>query len=115
MPQAFTRIGVADRFEFDIIGPNYEAVRAYAPRSAGSDRYGVDDSGLGFKYEFVPTGKWTIGVDGLYTAPNGSKFLTAGSASYTGNLRCVVRIELRDEHRNDDCPRVHRPPRRWPP
>ena len=85
-PQAFTRIGVADRFEFDVIGPNYEAVRNYASRSASNSQNGVDDSGLGFKYEFEPVGKWTVGVDGLYTAPNGSKFDTAGSASYTGNL-----------------------------
>ena len=85
-PQAFTRVGVAPRFEFDLIGPNYEAVRSYAPRGAGAQQYGVTDSGFGFKYEFVPTGKWTLAVDGLYTAPTGSKFLTAGSASYTGNF-----------------------------
>lgn len=85
-PQTFTRVGVAPRFEFDLIGPNYEAIRSYAAHAASSEQYGVDDSGLGFKYEFVPTGKWTLAIDGLYTGPNGSKFLTAGNASYTGNL-----------------------------
>lgn len=85
-PQAFTRIGVAPRFEFDLIGPNYDATRSYAPRTIASDQYGVFDSGLGFKYEFPPSGKWTVAVDGLYTAPNGSRSLTAGSASYTGNF-----------------------------
>lgn len=85
-PQTFTRIGVAPRFEFDVIGPNYETIRSYAPDAVGAARYGVGDSGLGFKYEFVPTGKWTVAIDGLYTAPNGSTFLTAGGASYTGNV-----------------------------
>lgn len=85
-PQSFTRVGVAPRFEFDLIGPNYEAVRSYAPHSTSAEQYGVADSGLGFKYEFVPTGRWTLAVDGLHTAPTGSKTLTAGSASYTGNF-----------------------------
>jgi hypothetical protein len=84
-PQAFTRVGVAPRFEVDVIGPNYEAVRSYSAHASG-DEYGVDDSGLGFKYEFAPSGKWTVAVDGLYTSPSGSTFLTAGSASYTANL-----------------------------
>ncbi|MGA8535167.1 MAG: hypothetical protein WB615_13755 [Candidatus Tumulicola sp.] len=47
---------------------------------------GVADSGLGFKYEIPPTGRWTFAFDGLYTGPNGSKFLTAGNATLTGNL-----------------------------
>jgi hypothetical protein len=85
VPQAFTRVGVAPRFELDVIGPNYEAERSYTPNS-NVVRNGVDDSGFGFKYEFVPNGSWTVAVDGLYTAPNGSAFLTAGGASYTGNL-----------------------------
>ncbi len=85
-PQAFTRLGVAPRFEFDIVGPTYQATRSYGTDARSVGQYGVDDSGFGFKYEFVPSGKWTVAVDGLYTAPNGSNFLTAGSASYTGNL-----------------------------
>jgi hypothetical protein len=86
VPQNFLRLGVAQRFELDVIGPNYERTRSYGAGSPGMVTNGVTDSGLGFKYEFVPTGKWTLGIDGLYTGPNGSSFLTAGNATYTGNL-----------------------------
>ena len=86
VPQNFLRIGVAQRFELDVIGPNYERTRSYGRGSPGTVTNGVTDSGLGFKYEFAPVGRWTLGVDGLYTGPNGSTFLTAGNATYTGNL-----------------------------
>jgi hypothetical protein len=86
VPQTFVRIGVAARFEVDVIGPNYEGVRAYSPGARGSDLHGVTDSGLGFKYELAPTGRWTVAFDGLYTGPNGSTFLTAGDATLTGNF-----------------------------
>jgi hypothetical protein len=86
VPQNFLRLGVAQQFELDVIGPNYERTRTYGGGVAGSVTNGVTDSGLGFKYEFTPTGRWTLGVDGLYTGPNGSTFLTAGNATYTGNL-----------------------------
>jgi hypothetical protein len=84
VPQNFLRIGAATRFELDVIGPNYVATREY-PGTSGVT-HGVTDSGLGFKYELPPEGRWTIGFDGLYTGPNGSPFLTAGSATLTGNL-----------------------------
>ncbi|MBV8147713.1 MAG: hypothetical protein JO092_01320 [Candidatus Eremiobacteraeota bacterium] len=84
--QTFVRIGVATRFEVDVIGPNYEGVRSYSPSTPGSDLHGVTDSGLGFKYELAPTGRWTVAFDGLYTGPNGSRFLTAGNATLTGNF-----------------------------
>jgi hypothetical protein len=86
VPQNFLRVGVAPRFELDIIGPNYVGVRAYAPGRAGSVNHGVADSGLGFKYEMPPSGRWVVAFDGLYTGPNGSPFLTAGSATLTGNF-----------------------------
>lgn len=86
VPQNFLRIGVANRFEVDVIGPNYESVRTYAPGAIGGVQSGVTDSGLGFKYELPPAGRWTIAFDGLYTGPNGSAFLTAGNATLTGNL-----------------------------
>jgi hypothetical protein len=86
IPQAFVRLGVANRFELDLVGPNYEAVRAYTPRKSPKVRYGVSDSGLGFKYEFYQTGRYTVAVDGLYFGPNGSSFLTAGNATLSGNL-----------------------------
>jgi len=84
--QAFTRIGAANRFELDVIGPNYEGMRAYAPERSSAVEHGVTDSGLGFKYELPPSGKWSVAFDGLYTGPNGSPFLTAGNATLTGNL-----------------------------
>lgn len=86
VPQNFLRIGAANRFEFDVIGPNYIGVRSYAPGEPGTTQHGVADSGLGLKYELPPTGRWTIGFDGLYTGPNGSPFLSAGNATLTGNL-----------------------------
>lgn len=87
VPQSFLRIGVAPNFELDVIGPNYIATRAYGPGVAsGSTAYGVSDSGLGFKYELPPQGRWTFGVDGLVLPPNGSKSLTAGHTTYTANL-----------------------------
>jgi hypothetical protein len=86
VPQAFTRVGVANRFEFDIIGPNYIGTRAYTSSTPSLVQYGVADSGIGFKYELPPAGKFSMAFDGLYTGPNGSKFLTAGSATLTGNL-----------------------------
>lgn len=86
VPQNFLRIGVADRFEFDVIGPNYQGVRTYGPGIPSTTLHGVDDSGLGFKYELPPSGRWAVAFDGLYTGPNGSEFLTAGNATITGNL-----------------------------
>lgn len=84
--QNFLRVGVASRFELDVIGPNYVGVRSYQPGNAGTVNRGIADYGGGFKYELPPVGRWTLAFDGLYTAPNGSTFLTAGSATITGNL-----------------------------
>ncbi|MGA8574373.1 MAG: hypothetical protein WB609_01640 [Candidatus Cybelea sp.] len=84
VPQTFFRVGAATRFELDVVGPNYVATRAYPGSSAVT--HGVTDSGLGFKYELPPEGRWTLAFDGLWTSPNGSPFLTAGSATLTGNL-----------------------------
>ncbi len=86
VPQNFLRVGVATRFELDVIGPNYVATRTYQPSEPSVVTHGVTDSGLGFKYELPPAGRWTIGFDGLYTGPNGSPFLTNGSTTLTGNL-----------------------------
>jgi hypothetical protein len=86
VPQNFLRMGVATRFELDVIGPNYEGLRSYSPMVSGSPIYGVVDSGLGFKYELQPFGRWSVAFDGLYTGPNGSPRLTAGNATLTGNL-----------------------------
>ncbi|MEO6835854.1 MAG: hypothetical protein ABI231_08110 [Candidatus Tumulicola sp.] len=86
VPQNFLRLGAAPRFELDVIGPNYERTRAFAPGTPDSVTSGVADSGLGFKYELPPSGRWGIAFDGLYTPPNGSTFLTAGNATLVGNL-----------------------------
>lgn len=85
-PQNFLRVGVAPRFELDIAGPNYAATRTFAAGVPDRVTDGVTDSGLGLKYEFVPSGKWTEAVDLLDTPPNGSPFLTSGSATLTGNF-----------------------------
>ncbi len=86
VPQNFLRIGLATRFEFDVIGPNYEGIRSYAPHSDGTTTHGVTDSGLGVKYELPQSGRWTLAFDGLYTGPNGSPALTAGNATLTANF-----------------------------
>lgn len=84
VPQNFLRVGAATRFELDVVGPNYVATRTYPNPSELT--HGVTDSGLGFKYELPPSARWTLAFDGIYTGPNGSPFLTAGSATLTGNF-----------------------------
>jgi Putative MetA-pathway of phenol degradation len=86
IPQAFTRIGVAPRFELDVIGPNYVATRAYDGITPVARTSGVTDSGVGGKYELAASKRWIVGIDGLFTPPTGSTFLTAGSSTITGNL-----------------------------
>jgi hypothetical protein len=86
VPQNFLRLGIASRFELDVIGPNYARVRTYAPDRPDEITSGVTDSGLGFKAELPPAGRWGIAFDGLYLPPTGSPFLTAGNATFTGNL-----------------------------
>lgn len=85
-PQNFLRLGVATRFELDVIGPNYVRTRSFAAGIPDEVTSGVTDSGLGFKAELPPAGRWGIAFDGLYLPPNGSPFLTAGNATFTGNL-----------------------------
>jgi hypothetical protein len=85
-PQNFLRLGVAKGFEFDVIGPNYESTRTFPQGGRDAVTSGVTDSGLGFKYQIPTAGRWTVGIDGLYTGPNGSQFLTAGNATLTGNF-----------------------------
>lgn len=79
--QDYTRFGVRDRFELDVIAPNYNRVSA-----AGVFTHGYNDAGLAFKYEFVPKTKFTWGVDGILTAATGSNGFSAGAPGYTGNL-----------------------------
>jgi hypothetical protein len=76
-PQNFLRLGLRPRFELDVIGPNELNQRRIS---------GAADSGLGFKYELPPRGRFTIGIDGLYTGPNGNAAFSAGNASLAGNL-----------------------------
>ncbi len=86
VPQSFIRLGILPRFEVDINGPNYETVRTFATQRPDSVASGVADYGIGFKYELPPSQRWTVAFDGLYTGPNGSPFLTAGSGTLTGNF-----------------------------
>lgn len=86
VPQTFLRFGAAPRFEIDVIGPNYIATRSYGPSQLPGESHGVADSGIGVKYAFLPSGKWSFAVDALDVPPNGSPFLSAGSATLTGNL-----------------------------
>jgi hypothetical protein len=80
-PQGFERVGVAQRFELDLIGPNQNRVSA-----AGTAIGGASDMGVGFKYEFDPKTQFTYAIDGLYTAPTGSQAFTAGGPTETLNF-----------------------------
>jgi hypothetical protein len=80
-PQALTRIGVADRFEFDVVTPNYMRVS-----SGGAYTQGYSDSGLGFKYEFAPKTKFNYGIDGIVTVASGTNGFSGGAPGYTANL-----------------------------
>lgn len=79
-PQGFLRFGVADNFELDVIGPNV------LWQSDGVRSVGLADSGIGFKYSVPPTQRWQLGIDGLYTSPNGARAFTTGNAAYTFNF-----------------------------
>lgn len=91
VPQNFLRFGVAPRFELDVIGPNYLRTRSSGDAGSGIVS-GVADSGLGFKIELAPSGRWGVAFDGLYTGPNGSKALTAGNATTTLTLDAAYAI-----------------------
>ena len=80
-PQGFERVGVAKRFELDLIGPNVNRLSTAAGLSTG-----LSDMGAGFKYEFQPKTRFTYAVDGLYTAPTGAAAFTAGGPTETLNL-----------------------------
>ncbi len=108
VPQAFTRVGIAPRFELDIIGPNYAATRAYQPHAAIPATAGVTDSGLGAKFELPPSERWTVGFDALDTPPTGSTFLTAGNAIPDRKLRRRVRAQSRNRPGHDDRRFEHR-------
>lgn len=79
--QDFTRIGVRDRFELDVILPNFN-------RTSGSAGFthGYGDAGLGFKYEFAPKSRFLYGIDGLLTLPTGSGGFSNGGPGYTANF-----------------------------
>jgi hypothetical protein len=91
VPQNFLRLGVVPRFELDVIGPNEVRTRTYGGAGSGIAS-GVADSGLGFKIELPPGGRWGVAFDGLYTGPNGSKTLTAGNATATLTLDAAYAI-----------------------
>lgn len=91
-PQSFVRVGVKPRLELDLIGPYFNKLAV--PDGAGglARTHGYSDSGLGFKYEFEPRGRYTVGIDGLYTAPNGSAGFSNGGATETLNLNASYAI-----------------------
>ncbi len=80
-PQGFERVGVADRLELDLIGPNYNR-----SNTASGLTTGYSDLGLGFKYELPQRGRFTYAFDGLATAATGTGGFSAGGPSQTVNL-----------------------------
>ena len=77
-PQGFERFGVAGGFELDVIGPNYNRLR-----SGGGVATGYNDLGLGFKYELPQRGRFTYGIDGLFTAETGTGGFSNGGPTQT--------------------------------
>jgi hypothetical protein len=77
-PNGFERIGVAERFEIDLSGPNFNRMR-----SGTSVTSGLSDLGLGFKYELPPRGRFTYAFDGLFTAATGSGGFGNGGPAQT--------------------------------
>ena len=77
-PQGFERFGVVDRFELDVIGPNFNR-----QRSGVNVTTGYNDLGLGFKYELPQKGRLTYGIDGLFTAPTGTGSFGSGAPTQT--------------------------------
>ena len=84
-PQSFTRIGIEQGLEFDVIGPYYNLQSA--PNGAGGSVFtrGYQDPGLGLKYELKPFARYIVAFDGLYTAPMGSQGYSAGAPTYVFN------------------------------
>ncbi|MDQ2681011.1 MAG: hypothetical protein M3Y21_08330 [Candidatus Eremiobacteraeota bacterium] len=85
-PQSFTRFGIAPRFELDAIGPAYNTLATPDGRGGFVRTHGYQDSGVGFKFEFAPKGRYTIAIDGLYTAPTGSAGFSAGGSTETADV-----------------------------
>jgi hypothetical protein len=77
-PNGFERVGVAERFELDLSGPNVNRMR-----SGTSVTNGLSDIGLGFKYELPPRGRFTYAFDGLFTAATGSGGFGNGGPAQT--------------------------------
>lgn len=82
-PQSFIRYGVKQGFEIDLVGPYFNKLARTS---------GYSDGGVGFKYEFTPRGRFTIGIDGLYTGANGSPGFTSGGPTQTLNLDVAYSI-----------------------
>ncbi len=80
-PQGFERIGVANRFELDVIGPNFNRSRVGSTVTTG-----YNDLGLGFKYEMPQAGRFTYAVDGLFSAATGTGGFGAGGPTTVGNI-----------------------------
>ncbi|MFN2527446.1 MAG: hypothetical protein ABR584_01855 [Candidatus Baltobacteraceae bacterium] len=91
-PQSFIRYGLKQGFEIDLIGPSFNKLAA--PEGAGglARSSGYSDGGLGIKYEFTPHGRYTVGIDGLYTGANGSPGFTGGGPTQTLNLDVAYSI-----------------------
>jgi hypothetical protein len=81
-PQPIIRFGIADRIELDLIPPNYSVVRAAGTPATN----GFGDSGLGAKFEFLPSTRGGFAIDTLLTFPTGSGGFSNGGTSATLNL-----------------------------
>lgn len=79
--QGFLRFGVAQHWEFDVIGPN--EIVAHMPGTAAA---GLSDYGAGFKYGLLQSQRWQLGFDGLFTPPDGARAFTTGSATLVANF-----------------------------
>ncbi len=79
--QGFQRVGIADRVELDLIAPTFNRAS-----SGGTLTTGYSDLGLGFKVELPQSGRFTYGIDGLFTAATGTGGFSMGGPSQTFNF-----------------------------
>lgn len=81
-PQSLIRIGTSDPHLDVEVGQ----ITEYHSTVGGIRQDGIDDLGIGAKYELGYTSVFDYGTNVLVTIPNGSKAFSAGNMQFTGNF-----------------------------
>ena len=88
LPESLFRIGLADRFEINILLPNY-VYRTFEPRR------GFNESTLGIKHELGANTKWVSAIEGYLILPSGSA--TFGSKEAGGIFNGILSYNITSE------------------